>query len=72
VIIRNTARWTEISRKMAVKRVNFTKAKQCKDGIRAQPTSSVDFRLLTLLCASTNNVGFQKMKTLTSLTNTIY
>jgi hypothetical protein len=32
---------------MAVKRVNFTKAKQCKDGIRAQPTSSVDFRLLT-------------------------
>jgi hypothetical protein len=49
VIVRDAAKWAGISQAMAVKRINFTKAKSCVDGIRVNPRTSDDHRALTRL-----------------------
>jgi hypothetical protein len=49
VIVRDAAKWAGISQAMAVKRINFTKAKSCVDGIRLSPKTSDDHRVLTRL-----------------------
>lgn len=49
VIMRDAAKWSEVSHRMDNGKINFSKAKQCPDGIRIQPVAEDDFRALTKL-----------------------
>jgi hypothetical protein len=49
IIICDATKWTGIFTTMNVKRINFSKAKQCIDGIRVIPVTADDFRALTHL-----------------------
>ncbi|RZC36785.1 PRE C2HC domain containing protein [Asbolus verrucosus] len=47
VILRYTAKWTEITANLVRAEVKIAKAKTCQDGIRIQPLLSDEFRALT-------------------------
>jgi hypothetical protein len=54
IIIRDASKWPSISSGMQARRIAFTKAKPCVDGIRVNPGTSDDFRALTLLLEERN------------------
>ncbi|KAJ3631965.1 hypothetical protein MTP99_013064 [Tenebrio molitor] len=46
VIIRDASKWSSVSSAMTQKKIAFTKAQSCVDGIRVNPVTSDDFRAL--------------------------
>ncbi|KAJ3652551.1 hypothetical protein Zmor_018506 [Zophobas morio] len=52
VILRDGQRWSEISRRMTEKSIQYSKAKSTPDGVRIQPVEADDFRKLVKLLDS--------------------
>ncbi|KAH0815353.1 hypothetical protein GEV33_007438 [Tenebrio molitor] len=49
VIIRDASKWSSLSQAMVQKKINFSKARSCVDGIRVNPVTVDDFRSMTRL-----------------------
>jgi hypothetical protein len=49
VIIRDASKWSSLSQAMVQKKINFSKARSCVDGIRVNPVTVDDFRSMTPL-----------------------
>jgi hypothetical protein len=49
VIIRDASKWSSLSQAMVQKKINFSKASSCVDGIRVNPVTLDDFRSMTRL-----------------------
>jgi hypothetical protein len=49
IIVRDAAKWSGLAQAMTQRRIHFSKAKPCVDGIRVNPVSVDDFRSLTRL-----------------------
>jgi hypothetical protein len=49
VIIRDASKWSSLSQAMMQKKINFSKARSCVDGIRVNPVTVDDFRSMTRL-----------------------
>jgi hypothetical protein len=75
IIICDATKWTGIFTTMSVKRINFSKAKQCIDGIRVIPVTADDFRALTHLLGerrvSCHSFAFPEEKALRAVLRTV-
>jgi hypothetical protein len=49
IILRDAAKWSGLAQAMTHRRINFSKAKPCVDGIRVNPVTVDDFRALMRL-----------------------
>lgn len=46
LVIKNKEKWTDISNNLKSKKINYSKATASKEGIRVQPSTTVDFRAM--------------------------
>lgn len=54
LFVHDKSKWTEVSNRMSVKKINFSSARNTQEGIRVQVPSSSDYRELTKLLKSMN------------------
>jgi hypothetical protein len=75
IIVRDASKWSGLAQAMTHRRINFSKAKTCVDGIRVNPVTVDDFRALTRLLeerrVSFHSFALPEAKTLRAVLRTV-